>query len=211
MTVGRRALVAGILTVLLSGCAVTPERATLIQIPWRDRAQMLSAIDAFEIKSKLGVTAPDQHGQGTMIWKRDGTNHHINLYGPLGGGSVILSHDGNSAELRDGQHTYFAETLEEVLYDVLGWHVPFSSMTYWIVGLPAPNEPYTHTVDEWGRLSTLEQSGWRIRYAAYRTATRYELPEKIFLEFVPARDRTATASYGSDPVKVRLAIKQWNL
>jgi len=206
----RRALLLITLGMGLAGCAATPERELPSDSPeqaWRIRAARLNDIQAFQIKTKLGVSAPERTGQGTMVWKRAGLEHRIDVFGPLGGGRVVLTRDANGALVRDGDQTYAADTLEQALFEATGWQIPFSAMSYWVLGLPAPDVPYGHELDAWGRLKTLNQSGWRIRYDDYRAASEYELPRKMFLEF----SEPQSGMEADGPVKVRLAIKEWSL
>lgn len=196
---------------LIGGCAVTPPQPApydpAVEQAWRARQAGLNGIDAFRIKTKLGVSAPERTGQGTMVWERTGFAHRIDVFGPLGSGRVVLTRDAAGARLRDGEHTYAAPTMEEALWEATGWQIPFTAMSYWVLGLPAPDRPYGYELDPAGRLHTLEQSGWRIRYDDYRPASDYDLPRKMFLEF----SENAANGAVSGPVKVRLAIKEWRL
>ncbi|MDH3453406.1 MAG: lipoprotein insertase outer membrane protein LolB, partial [Gammaproteobacteria bacterium] len=182
----RPALLLFILGTSLAGCAVAPPAPAPVdgsaEQAWRARAARLNTIEAFRIKTKLGVSAPERTGQGTMVWQRAGFEHHIDVFGPLGGGRVVLTRDASGALLRDGEHTYAAETMEQALWEATGWQIPFTAMSYWVLGLPAPDRPYGHELDAHGRLRTLEQSGWRIRYDDYRPAGQYDLPRKMVLE-----------------------------
>ncbi len=198
------------LGLVLTGCAVTPDRAppeTPPEQTWRIRAARLSDIEAFRINTKLGVSAPERSGQGTMVWERSDAADRIDVFGPLGSGRVVLTRDADGAQVRDGDAVFTADSLEQALLDATGWRIPFAEMHYWVRGLPAPATPYTHQLDTDGRLRTLEQAGWRIRYDDYRTAADYQLPRKMTLKF-------SSAAPGGQPaaeVTVKLAIKAWRL
>lgn len=176
---------------------------------------MTRALDHWEIKGRLGVRTHKRGGQATIVWKRDGDDHNINLYGPLGGGRAVLVENASGAELKDSKKkTYYADNAEALLYQVAGWRVPFGAMKYWVLGLPAKQEAFEQTLDQWGRVSELRQSGWEIRFIEYRDYDGVELPRKMFLKSLAAREHITASGDGpgeNDRVEVRLVIKTWIL
>ena len=211
----QRTLAAGlvILVVALSGC-VSTTTVPPVDNPaaaWQDRVQELSGIDWWEVKGKLAVKTHKRGGQATMLWKRDGEDHNINLYGPLGGGRVVLTRDRNGAILRDSKkRTYRASTAEELLYRVAGWQVPFQAMRYWVLGMPNPSEEYEQSVDDWGRLQTLRQAGWEVEFVEYKDFDGRELPRKFHMTALPGKQHIVEDSLDeSDQVRVRVIIKRW--
>ncbi len=203
--------------VALTACAVTPSRPPAVdpEAAWRVRLANTRTLNQWKINGKLGVRTHEQGGHATIIWERHGDDHSINLYGPLGGGRVVLSETLNGAELRNNKdETYHADNAEQLLYRVAGWRVPFGAMKFWILGLPASGEPFESVIDPWGRLSELRQSGWEVRFMEYRFYDAVELPRKVFLtaleapdSIYPARDELGE----NERVEVRLVIKAWSL
>ncbi len=203
--------------VVLTSCAVTPQRPPAIDpdTAWRNRLAKTSGLDHWEIKGRLGVRTHQRGGQATIVWKRDGDEHNINLYGPLGGGRAVLIENATGAEMKDSKkETYYAENAEELLFRVAGWRVPFGAMKYWVLGLPAQQDEFEHTLDQWGRVSELRQAGWEIRFIEYRDYEGMELPRKMFLKSLTQYEHI-TASRDeldeNDRVEVRLVIKHWIL
>jgi outer membrane lipoprotein LolB len=98
---------------------------------------------------------------------------------------TLTTQDGR--EFRAGD----AETLTE---QVLGFRLPLVGLADWVRGRaaskPAP-EPTRERRDASGRLTELEQSGWRIRYLEYADA----LPSRLALTF--------------PGLELRLAISEW--
>ncbi len=202
---------------VLTGCAVTPQRppAADPDRAWRERLAKTSGLNHWEIKGRLGVRTHQRGGQATIVWKRDGDDHNINLYGPLGGGRAVLVETADGAEMKDTKKkTYYADNAEELLYRVAGWRVPFGAMKYWVLGLPAEQDAFEHTLDQWGRVSELRQAGWEIRFIEYRDYEGMELPRKMFLKSSLALESgggSAAASDEDERVEVRLVIKHWIL
>jgi outer membrane biogenesis lipoprotein LolB len=87
-------------------------------------------------------------------------------------------------------------------------------MKYWVVGLPAHQDEFEHTLDQWGRVSELRQAGWEIRFLEYRDHEGMELPRKMFLKSLRGYESIGTARDEldeNDQVEVRLVIKHWIL
>lgn len=202
-----------ILAAALSGCVSTPAvpPAGDPLAAWQTRVEELSGIDQWEVKGKLAVKTHKRGGQANMLWKRDGEDHNINLYGPLGGGRVVLTRDRDGATLRDvKKRTYHATTAEELLYRVAGWQVPFQAMRYWVLGVPDPDEEYERSVDDWGRLQMLRQSGWEVEFMEYKVFDGRELPRQFHMTALPGTQHIVDDEIGeNDQVRVRVIIKHW--
>lgn len=173
--------------------------------------EALSGIDRWEVKGKLAVKTHKRGGQANMLWKRDGEDHNINLYGPLGGGRVVLTRNPDGATLQDSRkRTYHADTAEELLYRVAGWQVPFRAMKYWVLGIPSPTEAYERSVDDWGRLQTLRQAGWEVEFVEYKDYDGRELPRKFNMTALPEMQHIVNDELDeNDQVRVRVIIKRW--
>ncbi len=209
---GAASAAAWIVLILLAGCATLPPPASDIEAAWQARSEALAAVNGWEIKGKLAVRTRERGGQVNMLWSRELAAHRVNLYGPLGGGRVILTHDADGATLRDNKRqTFHADNPEDLLLRVVGWRIPFGPLQYWVLGVPAPGSDYTETLDSWGRLATLHQAGWVIRYDEYRDFSGRELPRKLVLRAEPPVEGIAGDSRKPGRVEVKALIKRWQL
>ena len=204
-----------LVSLVLSACASVPPQPS-VEDPdaaWNDRTQALYAIENWEVKGKLAVRTSKRGGQANLVWQRDGEDHNINLYGPLGSGRVILTSDATGAVLQDNKRqTYTATSAEELLYRVAGWQVPFKSLQYWLLGVPSPEEDYEQSLDARGRLNTLRQSGWEIEFTDYRDFDGRELPRKFEMRALPEMVHIVNdALHESDQVQVKVIIKRWQI
>lgn len=205
----RRAVIA-LVAVLISSCASVEPPAPVgdPQQAWFARQARLSTITHWEIRGRLGVRARQRKksGQATVIWAREGDRHNIRLYGPLGRGTVILTQDPAGATLRDSKKkTYTAGDARTLLNDTVGWDIPFDQLKYWLTGAPDPTVPMEVELDGRGRLKTLRQAGWDVRFLEYRRYQGLELPRKVYLNARPARSPPGPG------VEVRVVIKRWGL
>lgn len=190
---------------VIAGCAALPERppAEDRYAAWEAQRQSLARLDAWELRGRLALRANGQGVNASIRWVRDRDNHRIDLTGPFGGGRarILLTKDG--AELRDASNKVYRDvSVENLLMRVTGWSLPLESLRYWVVGLPVPEQAARMEIDEWGRLSLLEQQGWRIRYLEYAQAGPYELPRRLFVE-VTGRGAS------EEPIDARIAIESW--
>ena len=204
-----------LVAVALAGCAAAPRLPVADpDARWQERRGELSAMTHWQVKGRLGVRTRERGGSATVIWDRRQEDHRMELYGPFGGGRVRITQDALGAVMVDNKKLRTAApTAEELLYLRVGWHVPFDAMTYWISGLPAPDDPAEQTVDEYGRLKTLLQAGWEVNFIDYRRQAAYELPRKIFARALPGTVHLASADGRDlgDKLEVRLVIKRWKL
>ena len=179
---------------------------------WQQRHKQLTTFVDWDLKGRLAVRAGERCESASLIWKRSGVEQEIQLFGPFGGGRVLISQKLDRALLADtaGQKIE-GQSAEEVLFSALAWSVPFTEMGYWVRGLPAPGEHDGIGLDYGGRARHLTQRGWQIEYPEYRTFQGVELPNRIVIRALPG---TVTLNHGDptpvDPISVKLVIGSWS-
>lgn len=201
--------------VLVSGCAVTQAirpPAANPHLVFEQRVKAMAAINAWQVRGRLAVKTDRRGDTFNMFWRRDGDQHKITLYGPLGSGGVILTQDEHGATLVDSKHrTYHGANAAELLYQVAGWRVPFKSMQYWLLGVPAPGSAYQMKLDQWGRLAELTQRGWRIRFTAYDYDNGRDLPRKLVISALPGTQHIVGGEPGENQsIQVKALIQHWD-
>ena len=192
---------------LLTSCAALPERPPVAdsQAAWQTRQTALARVHAWEIRGRLALRSAEEGFQASLHWIREQETHRIDLTGPLGGGRVRLTQDKNGAELRDASDKLYRDSsVQQLLARTTGWDVPLEGLNYWVLGLPAPEAITQSELDEWGRLKTLEQHGWEIRFLEYVGHDVYELPSRVFIK------RKSDAA-SDTTLEVRLVIEKWTL
>jgi outer membrane lipoprotein LolB len=85
----------------------------------------------------------------------------------------------------------------EELQARLGMDLPWSGLRYWMLGLPAPDQPAEVIDAAAAPWRVIEQSGWRIGYDAFTTSTGLSLPQRF------------TATQGD--VRVRVVVDAWSV
>jgi outer membrane lipoprotein LolB len=189
---------------VISACAVAPERAPLGDPAsvWQQRQVSLARIRAWDLRGRLWLRSADEGFNLSLQWRREADRHRIDLTGPLGGGRVRLTQDRHGAELRDASDVVDRDaSVQQLLARRTGWDLPLDGLNYWVLGLPAPDAPTQSEIDSWGRLKTLEQFGWDIRFLEYVQQGGHELPSRVFIKRRhDAADRT---------LEVRLVVEKW--
>ena len=198
------------LTALAAGCATAPSLPP-VENPaatWQSRQTELRPITTWQIQGRLAMRMGEEGWQASLNWVREGERHRIDLIGPLGRGHLRLTRDDRGAELRDAdQHSWRAENPEQLLYRTTGWLVPLDGLNYWVRGLPLPDTAASQELDPQGRLKTLAQSGWDIRFLEYTRYGSLDLPSKLFIK---RQGRGSNGNPAGDAtIEVRLVIEQW--
>ena len=164
-----------------------------------NRARAEKVVD-WQVYGRAGVVTPEQSdGVVTINWDRNPATYTITMSGPLGRTLARLEglKDGRVLLNVSGEEPTYSDTAEEVLYRQTGWLLPFSSLDYWMRGLPAPGHDYVRLLNNEGYLAELKQNGWTVVYGNYRNINGVRLPEKIRAE--------------RKGVKVIFSIRRWTL
>lgn len=200
------------LAALAAGCATAPSLPPVANpaVAWQARQMELKPVTAWSIQGRLAMRSADEGWQASVRWVREGEQHSIDLIGPLGRGHLRLTQDSRGAELRDAdQRTWRADNAQQLLYRTTGWLVPLDGLNYWVLGLPSPEAATGQELDERGRLKTLIQSGWDIRFLEYARYGSLDLPSKLFIK---RQNGGSDANLAKDAaLEVRLAIERWVL
>jgi outer membrane lipoprotein LolB len=173
---------AAVALLVLAGCA-----APGYQLPAQDVQ--------FELSGRIAVRYRDDAGSGNIAWRHAARTDELLLTSPLGQGIARITRDGEEIVLKmqDGKE-HRASDVEALTEQVLGFRLPIVGLAHWVRGRPAQSPapaPTRQVADAAGRLTELEQSGWRIEYQEYQ-------------DKLPARMRL---SYPG--LEMRLAISEW--
>lgn len=157
----------------------------------------IATISDFKISGRMGVQVEGYGVSGAIQWQHAQDNDEIGLFSPLGNkiAQIVKNSDGVTLTTQEGKvlKAQDAETLTE---KTLGWRLPFSDLSDWIVGRPAKGLVTNASWDEKGKLSKLIQNGWEVSYMQYHEEIQHELPSKINLR--------------NPKMNVRLIVENWD-
>jgi outer membrane lipoprotein LolB len=209
---------------LMSGCATTPSapsshdnqpgRSIVSETPIvpaeaeRHQANLVDIID-FKINGRIGVQTQGYGFSSNIHWTHSKDNDVIDLYSPLGNKMAVIvkNADGASLTSQDGKtiKAKDAETLTEL---TLGWHLPFTKLSDWIVGRPSQGLVSAVTWDEKGQASRFNQDGWEISYMQYQSESQPPLPRKINLRHPKMNVRIIIESWETSSQTLSIEDKQ---
>ncbi|GGY38044.1 outer-membrane lipoprotein LolB [Bacterioplanes sanyensis] len=133
------------------------------------------------VRGKLSVTTPEDTVTGYLSWEQQQQAYDLFISGPLGQGASRLTGNDRFAELTlpGWERPQRAPSAEHLLQHYMGWTFPVQNVRYWVQGQPSPGEQTKVQRDEQGRLISLQQHGWLIRYSRYSRQGQRWLPGLI--------------------------------
>lgn len=188
-----------LLMLLLGGCSSLPQPRPVPdrQLAWEEHQYRIAGLHDWSISGRLAIQSGHEGWHVTLNWRQQRQDYSILLVAPLGQGSLKLDGNAESVTLRtDEGQTVVDNDPAQLLEREFGWRVPVRSLRYWVLGVPAPG-PREEQIDEFGRLSHLQQDGWAIRFLDYAPQQGVELPGRVFVSNHRAR--------------VKLVISNWEL
>ncbi|MBS1199573.1 MAG: outer rane lipoprotein LolB [Proteobacteria bacterium] len=185
-----------IATLALAGCATVPPAP--VTVDWDLRQQELLALDHWRMTGRVAVTVNGDGASASIDWRQSGETADLAVSGPLGVGALRAILDGSGLRLEDGSGARVeGADAERLLAERLGAEMPVRSLRYWMLGIPAPGEPYEQTRSADGRPELLRQSGWQVEFSRFGAAPGGELPVRLTI--------------ARDGARVKLAVTRWDL
>lgn len=154
------------------------------------------AVSSWDLSGAIAARNKNKSWTASINWRQQGPNHYqIRLFGPLGGGTVIIEKQGNVITYRDGPKKIASTDADKLLLAQTGVQLPVANLYYWVQGIPAPGSAGS---EKQGKvLSQLHQDGYTVTYSEYTTTNGITLPSKMRLE-----------GHG---VLIKLVIKHWKI
>lgn len=202
--------------ILIGGCTTTTIKPPLSEAQrnalWEQQQTRNANLSAWTLKGKIGVKTDSKGGSATLKWSYQNDHQDIELYGPFGGGRVQISVTIDSAILKDTKGVVIEGlTADQVLYQRLGWQVPFSELIMWCRGLP-DDHATDLVIDDYGRLKSFNQGVWHVEYQEYRAVNDLILPRKLTITSLPGSMEIYAddGKYIGDKLSVKLILKRWS-
>ncbi|MFZ6849849.1 lipoprotein insertase outer membrane protein LolB [Undibacterium sp. RuRC25W] len=175
-------LVASTLTMLLcSACSS-------LDMPQQSAATQVAALSpriyqkSIQLSGKISVRY-EKNGKpeqlpGSFEWDQNGSNLHITLLSPLGQTVARITQDEQRAILeQDGQAPRYAQNLNQLLQDHLGWALPVAGMRDWLQGFTLQADGTRQALSRIDQ--QLDSDGWTLRYVSWQQDV--DLPKRIEL------------------------------
>ncbi len=202
-------------SIVLVGCVTGIQRVDHSdQTALQEHIQRLSAIDRWDLRAKLAFRTGNKGGSGTLVWKRIGNQHNIELFGSFGDNRIRIIQNSNGAILTDSKGEVFAgRSADELLYRRTGWTLPpIHEFDDWVLCSLSLDSATDKNWSESGYVTAFEQSGWKVLCFNYQDVGRYKLPKQVRIassDYDPIYDRDIDQTDG--PKELRLAIYSWGI
>lgn len=192
---------------ILTACTTVSLRPTLEaplsssvpeQKQTRTPAVSAASLSSWELSGAIAAKNSKKGWTASLNWLQQGANdYQIRLFGPLGGGTVIIEKHGSVITYRDGAKKITSNNASDLLQKETGTQLPVPNLYYWVRGVPAPGAVSSSHRDTNNRLTSLNQAGYQIDYTEFTTANGMSLPSKIRLQ-----------GHG---ILIKLVIKHWRV
>ena len=152
-----RILLALVAAASLAACAVfDPQPPAASQAP-------------FDLVGRVAVNFEGRAFSSNVRWQHAGGRGQVWLMTPLGQTLAHIVADGDGATLTGtDQKQYRAASVGSLTRQALGWELPLARLTWWVRGEPVPGNPLAGAErNERGRLTFLDQDGWRVALVYY--------------------------------------------
>lgn len=157
-----------------------------------------TSVITWEITGALAARSKKKGWAAQINWLQQGLNHYqIRLFGPLGGGTILIEKNGAMVTYADGPKKIASRSADELLEHQTGIRLPVKNLYYWVRGLPAPGRVTSSHYDSIHQLTSMTQAGYTINYSNYTSVDNTVLPGKIQLQ-----------GHG---VVIKLVIKHWTI
>ena len=181
----RRRLLTGCALLALAGCAAPPPVTEADrQQAWRRHQRELGRIEEWRLAARMAVRLEGEAWSASLYWRQMRREFSMRIVAPLGQGTVEISGSPGAVQLRTGDNQVLKDAdVDRLLRENLGWPLPVRSLRYWVKGLPEPGAgPGTLVLDDEGRITELQQDGWRISYQAYTRVEGHAVPSRLVLQ-----------------------------
>jgi len=184
---------------LLGGCStLSKNNQKQFYQTWSIRKVQLANLKNWEARGSVGIKNKHTNDLAKFIWQENSTNFTLKVTSTFGLGGVTILGDKDHVILLEGAtKTITAKSAEDLMYQELGWSLPITNLSKWILGLPAENAPYKPQFDQFKQLTDLCQQGWMIKYTDYQEINNFTLPTKIILI--------------NHDLQIKLAITRWKI
>lgn len=164
---------------LLSACVSMQEPS---QNAFSNKLASQQKLASWRASGALGVKTAQQGFSADYVWQYQPQNYQLELFGPLGAWHAQVFGQGEKASLQTSQGEHLAsEQVSSYMKEKLGWSLPVSLMSHWLVGLPAQKIPYDYKLNAAQQLIELHQQGWLIQYDDFHNFAGTVLARRVVL------------------------------
>ncbi|SDK22299.1 outer membrane lipoprotein LolB [Methylophilus rhizosphaerae] len=198
----RKRIAACLMASVLAACSSlpTPPLSQTASPVAQQRMQRLAAVQQFSLEAKLAVQYNGKGYTARLEWQHDSEQDHMRIFSPLGQQVALIHRTAQSVTLTDqrGQQ-HQANDVASLTERLLGWRLPLTGLSQWILGIPHPASPFQASYLDSGNPATLVQDNWQIDYENYQAVTLNGTTEQL----------PHTTRLQQQDVRLKLVIQHW--
>lgn len=195
------------LSIVLAGCIAAVEKdsaATKRKIERQEQA--LAAVENWYIQGKLAYRSGSEGGSGTIVWKRIGDSHKIDIFGGFGSNHLRITENADTATLADANGARAeGKYAIELLARHTGWRLPPNKLDAWIIGAPSRSYATEQKWSNFGYLTSFVQDEWIVHYSDYQYTSGLNVPARI--QIVENESYSSAADANDDDFKKNIEVK----
>lgn len=162
-----------------------------------ERESALFERENFDLSGRIAISDGHDGGSGRFEWEQRGRAFSLRFYAPISAQNWRLEvQPGQALLIESNGAVRVASSAEELLARELNWNLPADALRYWVLGMRAPGAESVAEYADDGRLASLKQRGWEIRYIDFDRDGEPPLPRKLYAR--------------SGDHQVRISVRRWN-
>ena len=190
-----------LIPLLLTNCTTmspAPEAPQNQKLSIEQRQARLLPLKHWRLTGAIAVKDGKHAWSANLYWQQKGENYTLQLFGPIGGGTIKIVGTPSKVKIMDGsQKVTTSNNPDRLFFEQTGWHLPIQQLIFWIKAMPAPMTTAAKKYDRFNHLQELVQENWHIMYEQYTTKGMIDLPSKLKMQ------------RGS--VHIKIVVNNWQL
>jgi outer membrane lipoprotein LolB len=174
----------GLICAAIAACSNAPTTSTQpppshAYAPFSHKLTELEKLVQWDVEGKLAVYTNDKNNSGLLTWRQRSGYFDLLINGPIGSGQLYIEGTPGLVMATSSTDKLVADSVEALFKQTFDWEFPMEELRYWVRGIPHPDTAAKMTYNAEGEASTIEQSGWKVKYHSYSNVTGLPMPKKI--------------------------------
>ena len=182
---------------VLAGC--THLQPGSDELSYGERRDYLMGLEAWALRGRIAVDTGERAFQGRFRWSQDADALALTVRGPLGTNVLRVSGPAEALVVEARGETWNLDEPEAQLSELVGWWLPVTSFSSWLVGLPDPEFAAQTRFGEDSMLAELDQRLWQLSFVSHQLAAGILVPRRIDLTHGPLEFRIVVDSFDPSP------------
>jgi outer membrane lipoprotein LolB len=164
---------------VLAGCAHLPPGGD--NMTYAQRREYLAGLDAWDLRGRIAIRNGDEAFQGRFLWSQRPGELALTVRSPLGTNVLRVSGPPQQLKLEARGETRDLYDPERQLSEIVGWWLPVTSFSSWLLGIPDLAYAAREHIGDDGMLETLQQRLWDLSFSSYQLSGGALVPRRIDL------------------------------